>query len=238
MRGTTSRFTFSTAEEDDPVFSPDGANILFSLEGDLAIRPANGVGEPRYLYRSTSDKVPTDWSSDGKFIVFGDFGGKSARDIWVMPAVGDAKPIPFATSEFSEQGGAFSPDGKWIAYSSNESGRNEVYVQNFPASSGKWQISTQGGLLARWNRNGKELFYIEPTGQVMSVPIVTSASSLQAGTPLALFRSRLLAVGGPGHRYDVSPDGLRFVINDIEDGVLHAEPLNLVVNWDAEIKKP
>jgi serine/threonine protein kinase/Tol biopolymer transport system component len=237
-RGASSRFTFSSAEEDDPVFSPDGLSIAYSSEGDLALKPTGGVGEMQYLYRSKSDKVPTDWSRDGKYLVYGDFGSTSGRDLWVLPMTGDdKKPIPFATTEFTEQGGAFSPDGAWLAYSSNESGRFEVYIQSFPPGRGKRQVSTQGGMLPRWNRNGKELFFMDQGGEICVAPIIHDEPTLQVGTPSILFKTKMESFSGPGHRYDVSPDGLSFIINDVKATDFHAEPLSLIINWPSELSK-
>jgi Tol biopolymer transport system component/tRNA A-37 threonylcarbamoyl transferase component Bud32 len=236
-RGAASRLTFTTAEEDDPLFSPDGQSIVFSLAGDLAMKPSTGVGEAEILYQSKSDKVPTDWSADGKFVVYGDFGGTTGRDIWVLPMTGDRKPVPFATTEFVEQGACFSPDGQWIAYCSNESGRLEIYIQSFPVGRGKWQVSTEGGTLPRWNRNGKELFFIGPSMELVAVPVTAASGTVQIGTPKTLFKTKLEETSGPGHRYDVSPDGLTFVMNDLQSTHLHAEPLSLISNWPAELAR-
>ncbi len=234
-RGTISRFTFDTSEEDDPVWTPDGMNIVFSQVGDLVMKPSSGIGEPQVLYSSKTDKVPTDISPDGKFLIYGDFGAKTGRDIWVLPVTGEKTPIPVAVTEFNEVVGQFSPDGRWIAYSSNETGRQEVYIRSFPSSAGRWQISTHGGIHPQWDEGGQQLYYIDPNNQLMIVGVKSLGSSVQAGTPSILFKTRNSYGGGPGHRYDVSGDGQRIILVDEQEGEFRSEPLNLIVNWPSDL---
>ncbi len=237
VRGTRSRFTFSPTEEDDPVWSPDGASIAFSVEGDIARKASSGIGDIEILYQSQSDKVPNDWSSDGKYLAYSDFGAKTGRDLWVLPLSGERKPIPIAQTEFAEQYGQFSPDNNWISYSSNETGRHEIYVQSFPTLGGKMQVSTQGGSQAHWSANGKELYYLDPNGKLMVVDVIRTGTSIQFGLPKLLFQTSLESLTGPGHRYDVTRDGLQFVVNDQKEIELRADPVNLVINWTSELKK-
>lgn len=237
VRGTRSRFTFSPTEEDDPVWSPDGSSIVFSVTGDIASKASSGIGNIDMLYQSKSDKVPNDWSSDGKYLAYGDFGVKTGRDLWVLPMTGERNPIPIAQTEFAEQYGQFSPDNNWISYSSNETGRHEIYVQSFPALGGKMQVSTQGGAQAHWSANGKELYYLDPDGKLMVVDIVRTGSSIQFGLPKLLFQTSLETLAGPGHRFDVTRDGLQFVINDQKEIELRADPINLVINWKSGLSK-
>jgi serine/threonine protein kinase len=236
-RGTRSRFTFSPTEEDDPVWSPDGSSIVFSVEGDIAHKASSGIGDVEILYQSQSDKVPNDWSSDGKYLAYCDFGAKTGRDLWVLPMTGERKPIPIAQTEFAEQYGQFSPDNSWISYSSNETGRHEIYVQSFPTLGGKMQVSTQGGAQAHWSANGKELYYVDLDGKLMVVDILRTGSSIQFGLPKLLFQTAIAGVVGPGHRYDVTRDGLQFVINDEKEIELRSEPINLVINWKFGLNK-
>jgi protease II len=150
----------------------------------------------------------------------------------VLPLFGDRKPIPFLQTEFNEGQGQFSPDGRWMAYASDESGRREVYVQTFPASGGKWQISADGGAYPRWRRDGKELFYIA-AGQKLMAVVVQTDPTFQAGRPQALFEPRFFQ---PIIPYTVSTDGQRFLVNTpIEED--NSSPVTVVLNWTAELKK-
>lgn len=149
-RGLPSRFTFNETTDDDPVWSPDGNTIVFSSSRDgrfdLYRKVSSGAGNEEVLFKSEMPgKEGTDWSQDGRFILFDQGGPQSGIDLWVLPLFGDGKPYALQQTPFSEFQGHFSPDGQWFAYTSNESGRNEVYAQSFPPSGGKWQVSTDGG---------------------------------------------------------------------------------------------
>ena len=188
-------------------------------------------------------KVPeaaaTDWSRDGKFIVYQARTPKTKFDLWVLPLDGDRKPFPFLQTEFSEAWGQLSADGRWMVYESDESGRLEVYVQSFSADrsgatsgpGGKWQISTSGGEEPKWRRDGKELFYLAGT-KLMAVDVKTGSTTFEAGVPKALFDTRL----GAGFRhYAVTADGQRFLINTpIEETTVL--PVTVVVHWTAGLK--
>ncbi|MGH9253275.1 MAG: hypothetical protein ACRD3C_01760 [Vicinamibacterales bacterium] len=156
--GVPSRLTFNTSVEDYPVWSPDGNRILYSSTAgggqNLYSKMSSGAGSENEVVKSANVKRPTDWSRDGRFILYEDDAPGSQTDIWVLPLSGDRKPLVFLQTPFAEQQGRFSPDGKWIAYVSNETGTTEVYVQSFPPSGGKWQLSTNGGVSPRWGRNG------------------------------------------------------------------------------------
>jgi len=235
-RGATSRFTFGPKTSGYPVWSPDGSRIVFGSTRDgtfrLYVKPTGGAGKEELL--SNLHGVPSDWSRDGRFIVFNQFGTKG-YDIWVLPISGDrplvpGKPFPFLQTEFSESGAKLSPDSKWVAYTSNESGQNEVYVQTFPSPGGKSQISTGGGNRPVWRRDGRELFYIAADGKLMAVE-VKLGSKLEAGAPKPLFDTRL--GNGP---FDISPDGRRFLLaNPSEDA--GRTPMTVVVNWTGEVKR-
>jgi Tol biopolymer transport system component len=161
------------------------------------------------------------------------------RDVSFLPLAGERKPVPFLKTPFYERHAQLSPDGRWLAYISDESRTNEVYVQSFPAGGGKWQVSTNGGVQPRWRHDGKELFYLAPDGKLMAVAIKTGAT-FEAGAPETLFQTRIY--GGLAtsplfsQQYDVSPDGRQFLINvDMSD--VTAAPLTVVLDWTAALQK-
>jgi eukaryotic-like serine/threonine-protein kinase len=159
---------------------------------------------------------------------------------------GTHKPFPFLQSSFSKVWGQFSPDGRWVAYESNESGRFEIYVRRFvkpggaadstAAQAGQWQVSTAGGISPTWRADGKKLFYIDPAGMMMAAPITDTGSTVVPGTPVALFEANVLGGGndsGQGRQYDVAPDG-RFIINRVLDAA--SSPITLIQNWNPQAK--
>jgi serine/threonine protein kinase/Tol biopolymer transport system component len=175
-RGTPTRFTFDPAIEAVPLWSPDGSRILYSSdrEGPLNLyqRAANSAGEAEPLPKNdNNNKLANDWSADGRFILFQAQDQRTNSDLWVLPISGDQKPFPYLHADFSEAQGRFSPDGKWVAYVSNESGKWEVYVQSFPVPGGKWQVSNSGGAQPQWRRDGSELFYISSDRKLMAVDV-------------------------------------------------------------------
>jgi len=163
---------------------------------------------------------------------------ETARDLWVLPMTGDPVPFVFLQTPFQEFGGIFSPDGRWVTYQSNESGRNEVYVRAFmnpddrtaAAPDGQWQISTTGGIDPTWSPDGSELYYLDSVGNMMAVPIITTRETFEAGEPVVLFNRRIF--GAVGRQYDVAPDG-RFLINSLVDDVAN-DPITLILNWNPE----
>jgi hypothetical protein len=163
---------------------------------------------------------------------------KTAADLWALPLFGERKAFPFVNTSFDERNGKFSPDGRWVAYISDELGRYEVYVQPFPGLGGKWQVSTGGGSAPQWRHDGKELFYIAPDGRLMAAPIQAAGLTLHVGTPVSLFRTRIVGGGqsSQSQQYAVSPDGQRFLINIIADEST-ASPITIVTNWTAGLKK-
>jgi len=239
-RNLSSRFTFSPANESRPVWSPDGSRIAFvsSQEGfgDIYEKPSSGAGQEQVIFRSNQDKFLTDWSLDGRFLVFHTPGPKTGWDVWVVPLTGERKPMTFAQSEFSEVQGQLSPDERWMAYASNESGTMEVYVQPFPASGGKWQVSTGGGSQPRWRRDGKELFYVSADKRLMAVEVKTD-TNFEAGVPKALFGTRFLPAAAPyQHSYAVAGDGQKFLVTRLVEEE-PAIPITVVLNWTAGLKK-
>jgi Tol biopolymer transport system component len=202
-------------------------------------KKASGTGNEELLYADNLAKVPSSWSPDGKFLLYSTTNDpKTGLDIWVLPdpmgVPGTTKPYPFLQTQFNESGAQFSPDGRWVAYQSDESDRPEVYVAPFPGPGGKRQISTGGGQMPRWRRDGKELFYVNRSGQMMATEVSLSKGELEVGrTTGPIFGGMVL---GLGNRYDVTADGKRFIaLVAPEQG--STAPLTLVQNWPALLRK-
>jgi eukaryotic-like serine/threonine-protein kinase len=243
-RSVPTRFTFDAATDQQPVWSPDGSRVVFQSNRkgiyNLYWKLSSGAGADELLLGSDQNKVPADWSSDGRFLLFRSNDPQTGYDLWVLPVSGDKKPFPFLKTPFEEREGQFSPDGKWIAYESNESGRFEIYVQPFPGPAGKFQISTNGGAQPRWNKNGKEIFYVSLDSKMMTVPVKLSpdGDSLETGTPAALFPVRIAYGPLPGpfkQQYAVSSDGQRFLVNIAADEGA-TSPITIIYNWKPKAK--
>ena len=176
---------------------------------------------------------PTDWSSDERFVLY-TFSGTFPRtlDIWALPLFGDRKPFPVIQTEFSESQGTFSPDGRWIAYTTDETGQPNVYVQPFLRAGGKHRISPNGGRNPRWRADGRELFYFDATGTMTAVPIDMAATS-PAGLPKALFPAGVIGIN---NMYAVTKDGQRFLVNRPQSAAT-ATPLTVIVNWTSTLQK-
>jgi serine/threonine protein kinase len=239
-RGAPLRFTFSPADEWLPVWSPDGSRIAFTSDqdgpGNLYQKPSSGAANDQQILKTSERKWPSDWSADGRFIAYASASPKTNLDLWVLPMDGERKPIPYLQTPFNEDHARFSPDGRFTAYSSDESGRYEVYVQRFPVSGSKWPISTGGGAQPRWRRDGRELFYISPERKVIAVDIKADASTFEVGTPKALFQTRLPSYPSPRNYYDVSADGQRFLMINLPEEAA-STPITVVINWTAEVKR-
>ena len=244
-RGVTSRLSLGPRQETSPIWSPNGSRIAFassergfSLDSsDLYQRPSSGAGDEELLFKSDALKVPSDWSLDGRLLLYETIGPRTKRDLWVLPLSGDRKPTPVLQMPFNESFGSFSPDGRWIVYVSDESGRPEVYVQAFPISTGKWQISKDGGSQPRWRRDGKEIFYLAPDSRLMAVA-VTAGSTFEADSPKPLFEAGVAPTGvsNERHQYCVTSDGQRFLLTrPVERRT--AQPITVVLNWTADLKK-
>jgi Tol biopolymer transport system component len=238
-RGAWSRFTFDAANDRAPLWSPDGSRIVFGSAArgllDLWEKPSSGTGEPRLRVATAEEKFPTDWSRDGRFVVYHTFRGKGAWDIWVAPMDGE-KPFLFLDSRFTEVQGRISPDGRWMAFSSDESGRYEIYVTDFPEKRGRWQLSTNGGLQPSWRADGKEVFYVTPDQALMSVA-VRGGETFEAAPPVALFKANFPPwVPAYWRYYCPSQDGQRFLVTALVPEA-SASPINVVLNWTAGLKK-
>jgi Tol biopolymer transport system component len=216
---------------------------------DLYQKASSGAGTEEELLADSVDKVPFDWSPDGRFILFGVGAFQAGTDLWVLPLFGDRKAFPVLQTPFTEVPGRFSPDGRWIAYASDESGRREIYVVPFPGQGGasgaapaletrgaKWHVSTAGGSWPRWRSDGKEIFYLAPDKTLMSAAVNAAGSAFEVGAARPLFDTRALTIGNTGFMYDVSPNGQRFLVNTLAEEAAPA-PITLVVNWPALLKK-
>jgi len=251
-RGVRTRLTFEDGSDLAPIWSPDGKEVAYAhihlaqLESPRHIcrRPAIG-GDEEVLYESSEDCWPTDWSRDGKYILMscGKYIGGDPCDIWVLPLFGDRKAYPLVKTPSKEDEARFSPDGRWIAYSSDESGRNEIYLIPFtpdagdhatakPPRGGKWQVSSHGGSFPRWSKDGKELIYMsgELGRGLTAVDIEFSPDGAKIGAPTPLFDIDQVAGTTP---YDTAPDGDWFVVN--MSAVQSTASVNLITNWTAEL---
>jgi Tol biopolymer transport system component len=239
--GVATRFTSDPAIDAGPVWSPDGKRIAFmSLRRrhpDIYQRSSSGAGSDEAILASDKTKYLTDWSPDGRFILYRSVDPTTNLELWVLPVGGDAKPIPFLKTTFGVNNGQFSPDGRWVAYASNESGKWEIAVAPFPGPGGSWKVSSAGGSEPRWRRDGKELYYLAPDGKLMAVE-VKAGPTFEAGvaTPLFQIRRREPVSASDLFSYDVSADGQRFLVNS-DTGEVTSAPLTAMVNWMAGLKK-
>jgi Tol biopolymer transport system component/predicted Ser/Thr protein kinase len=237
VRGGSTRVTFDPADDFNPVWSPDGSRIAFTSRRkgarDLYMKSLSGAGQEELLLASGIDKNAEDWSPDGAFLSFNSQQGNIVNLLLLSMSTPDHKPALFRSSRFREQGSAFSPDGKFIAHQSNESGRNEIFAQSLAPGGGRWQISTNGGEEPQWRRDGKELFYVS-RDTLTSVDIKVSGNALVASIPHELFKvptsSRLR------NRYAVTRDGQRFLVV-VPEQQGPPPPFMLVVNWPALLPK-
>jgi Tol biopolymer transport system component len=239
-RKVPTRLTFDPSDEVSPNWSPDDQKILYTLTEptgtfDLCTKSSAGSAAAEVVLKSESLKIPMDWSKDGSTILFqnNDPRNKTQWDVFQL-SLATRSPAPVLAGTFSEQFPQLSPDGHWIAYVSDQSGHNDVYIEPFPPHGGKWQISTGGGSLPRWRRDGKELFYRTPDDRLMSVTINATNERLEISTATPLFRIRLRS--SQGYQYDVSADGQKFLMN-VEPVEGNASPVTLVTNWTADLKR-
>ena len=213
-----------------PVWSGDGAYIAFwKRDGQVYRKPVNGTGQEEPLGPKAAVRFLSDWSSDGRYLIEETRpDAKTGRDIWVVPLFGDKTPYPLLHSEADEFGAALTPNGRWLAYVSNESKRNEIYVVSFPNSGKPMEISTGGGDRPVWSRDGEELYFIGPGQKMMAVEI-QSSPTFDYSVPKPLFDAK---VGGA--LFDVARNG-RFLIS--AGAARGAAAMHVTINWPTELKK-
>jgi hypothetical protein len=240
-RTTLMRFTFDSAPNRSPIWSTDGKYVAYvSGAGgteSLSRKSTTGSGTEEVLLKMPG-AFPTDWSADGRFILFDTSstaeGQRTGSDLWFV-SLADRQSKPLVQTPFHEIQGALSPDGRWVAYASNESGAFEVYVQAFPDGGSKRVVSSGGGAEPRWRADGRELFYVSADHRLMSVP-TTMGSSFEAGKPSTLFEMKVRDLLFRHKRYEVTPDGQRFVVDELT-GRGGPSLLTVVVNWPTLLSK-
>lgn len=239
-RGTTTRFTFDPMWDAIPVWSPDGSHIAFRSDRNISEpsdnlywKDSGGGGNDEVLLLADSYKDPLSWTPDGKYLLFEESReGVNNSDIKLL-SLADHRITPILQSQFNEYDAQFSPDGKRIAYVSDESGRSEIYIQSFPLTGAKWQISTGGGSEPRWRNDGKELFFIGSDGKLWSVAM---DSDSEPGIPRSLFEIHGKVHSSTRHTYSVSRDGQRFLVNAVPQEV-SANSISLIFNWPPDSRK-
>ena len=240
-RGTSTRLTFSGNARGFPVWSADGKTVFYASNpkgtSHMYSKAADGSGTEHVVLETDGTlELPASASPDGRDLVYlkRDVKTEPTYVIWALPLLGNGKPFPVVQNNFESQFPVISPDGKWMAYQSNESGRREIYITAFPAGGAKWQVSTNGGTCPKWRRDGKELFFLDPSDKIVAVDVNTSGSAVHLGIPHDLFQT--VGIQRDYGPFDASADGKKFLLNsgNLKEG---SDPFTLVQNWPAELKK-
>ena len=239
-RGANSRLTFDPAEDFNPVWSPDGTYVIFSSnrkgKKDIYRKRADGIGAEEELLASNIDKNVDSVSPDGKYVLYNTTVPGKPMDTFVLPLTGERHPAQFTAGPFAKTAGQFSPDGRWVAYDSDEAGQRQVFVQSAPGSGlppGKWQVSSGGGTQSQWRRDGKELFFLA-RNTVMAAPVKTGGQSFESGTPVKLFDIHR-GISLRNH-FAVSADGQRFLVAWPKESEAAGE-VYVMLNWPSLLKR-
>ena len=249
-REALSRLTFNEGTDRAPVWTPDGRCVTFRSAreggaGNIYWKRADGTGDAERLTEGSNLQVPNSWSPDGKVLAFFEQSTETGWDLWTLPmekdGVGDlkpGKPVSFLLTPFNEMWPAFSPDGRWIAHNSSESGTYEVYLRPFPGPGGKWQISTTGELMPTWSPNGRELFYRTTENRIMVVTYSVEGDSFRAGRP-RLWSEGQFTDRGLNQNFALHPDGKRFAVLKAPEDSEQTGPthVNLILNWFDEVRR-
>lgn len=233
VRNVSTRLTFDPASDYAPLWSTDGSRIVYTSDrippSGIYLKRSSGAGTDSLLFNPPERAIATDWSHDGRFLVGVVREPKTLWDVWVFPLDGSRKPYPLIAGPAGDVEPSISPDDRWVAYSSTESGRSEIYLQSIDGSGGKLQVSSQGGRDPHWRRDERELYYLAPSGDLMAVD-VSATPTMTLGTPHALFRQSIDNVDPAGHYYAVSGDGQRFLVRRDVD-LVDAPVTTVYVNW-------
>jgi Tol biopolymer transport system component len=232
-----------------PVWTPDGHRLTFrasrnAVVGNLYWQRADGSGDVQRLTDSQNWQVAGSWHPTGKFLAFGEVRPETGGDLMMLPLEGDevsgwrpGKPTVFLSTPFSELDPVFSPDGRWVAYTSQETGRGEVYVRPFPGPEGKWRVSTDGGSFPTWSRTRSELFYASPDNHLMVAPYAVEGNSFKADKPRVWSQRRFMT--RPGRPFDLHPDGERFALVAAPENVtaVQQDKLVFIFNFFDELRR-
>ncbi len=236
--GLKTRFTFDPAEDLSPAWAPDSRTVYFASNPkgrwDVYRKAIEGAGEVELVYSGEPGTQPASVSPDGRALLVNRSADATRSDIWVLPLEPKAEPKVFRQTEFTEVAGSFSPDGRWVAYFSNESGEYEVYVAPFPGPGRRWQVSTKSGAYPQWRADGKEIVYIQMDGQIMSAEVAAEGDSFRVGAVAPLFRLSVPSPGGPS--FSLAADGSRLLV--VPSTAQKAGGLlSLVVGWPSELER-
>jgi Tol biopolymer transport system component len=236
-RNVATRMTLDPGDETNAIWSPDGTRLAFYSDrdgpGDLYVMRADQPGSEERLLASADPKFPQSWSPDGRFLIYLINTRQNREDLWLLPLEGDRKPMSFLATPFSEASARFSPDGRWVAYESDVSGAPEIYVRPFHDPGGTWRVSSGGGRTPTWRGDSREIYFVTPDSTMMAAQ-VTGVAPFRTASPVALFK--IVSLESPDTHYDVFPDGKRFLVNQRISS--KEEPINVLVNWAATLRKP
>ena len=233
-RGLLNRLTHETANV--PIWSPDGRQVAYHTSGVTQLVTIGVDGDhPQVVLESKSPVYVNDWSPDGRFWMYTATSPTTANDLWLLPTTGDRTPVPVLVTPFNESHGQFSPDGQWIAYTSSESGQQEIYVRTMTGKGGT-RVSVNGGTLSRWRKDGRELFYRAPDRRLMAVSVANAGAQLTFGTPVALFPI-VEPLGEFAYPYDIAADGEKILTLTSGSSERDLAPLTVIVHWEAGLRK-